>query len=267
LLLVKSYEQTKRRQDWKEKAEAAQNIPIDQRTDQQTKSINFWNKKLQPQSADTATYPAPKSSYWIGLKETYDHASVHKGMLYYQSLLFPSLIVMLIGIMFYRSGIFSDYRKWKYYWPASLSILMFGLLINYDRYNQWTYDYFNPVLNIWQGWLHTFPKEILGIAYILIFNGLYQRFSLFKKAQFISQVGRMALTNYIFQNVLLGLIFHGYGLSQFNHFSRFELLGVIMIIWIIQITLTLLWLRKHSQGPLEQLWRTLTYRSFNSKSD
>lgn len=265
LQLVKSYDQTIRRQGWKQAALAAQGLPADQRTEKQTRSIDFWNKRLLPQSADTSYHAPTKSTYWIGLEETYKHASAHKGMLYYQSLLFPSLIAMLIGIMLYRSGVFSDYKTWRYYWLVSLSLLIVGLLINYDRYYQWTFDYFNPVLSVGQSWLHTFPKEILGIAYILVFNGVYQEFRLFKKATFISKVGRMALTNYIFQNTLLGLIFYGYGLAQFNQFSRFELLGVVLTIWIIQIALSLLWLRKYKQGPLEYLWKQLTYSSFQER--
>lgn len=265
LLLVKSYEQTTRRQGWKEAAHAAQSIGPDHRTDKENRSIEFWNDKLLPQLADTSHHDAPKSTYWMGLTESYKHASVHKGMLYYQGLLFPSLIVMIIGIVLYRSGIFSDYRNWSYYWPMSISFLFIGLLINYDRYHHWTYDYFNPILSIWRGWLHTFPKETLGIAYVLILNGLFQKLNVLRRASFISQVGRMALTNYIFQNIVLGLIFYGYGLAQFNQWSRFELLGIVLGVWVVQIVLSAIWLQNHQQGPLEYLWRKLTYSSFREK--
>ncbi len=265
LLLVKSYEQTTRRQGWKEAAHAAQSIAPEHRTDKQNRSIDFWNDKLLAQSADTSHHDAPKSTYWMGLTESYKHASVHKGMLYYQGLLFPSLIVMIIGIVLYRSGIFSDYRKWSYYWPMSISLLFIGLLINYDRYHHWTYDYFNPILSMWRGWLHTFPKETLGIAYVLILNGLFQKLNILRRATFISQVGRMALTNYIFQNIVLGLIFYGYGMAQFNQWSRFELLGIVLGVWVVQIVLSAIWLQNHQQGPLEYLWRKLTYSSFREK--
>ncbi len=265
LLLVKSYEQTTRRQGWKEAAHAAQSIAPEHRTDKENRSIDFWNDKLLPQSADTSHHDAPKSTYCMGLTESYKHASVHKGMLYYQGLLFPSLIVMIIGIVLYRSGIFSDYRKWRYYWPISISLLFIGLLINYDRYHHWTYDYFNPILSISRGWLHTFPKETLGIAYVLILNGLFQKLNILRRATFISQVGRMALTNYIFQNIVLGLIFYGYGLAQFNQWSRFELLGIVLGVWVVQIVLSVIWLQNHQQGPLEYLWRKLTYSSFREK--
>ncbi len=171
---------------------------------------------------------------------------------------------MILGIVLYRSGIFSDYHVWKYYWIISLSVLAVGLIINYLRYYHWTYEYFNPVTNVWKGWLFTFPKEILGIGYVLILNGLFQKFLPSVRFKMISNIGRMALTNYIFQNTLLGLIFYGYGLAMFNRFSRFELLGIVAVIWIVQILLSSLWMKKHKQGPLEMMWKALTYNSFKT---
>ena len=262
LLMIKTYEQTLRRQAWKATAEAAALTPAGERTDKQNRSIDFWNDKLLLHPPDTSSYPAPKPTYWLGLKATYAQASVHQGMLYYQGLLFPSMIVMLIGILLYRSGIFSDYRHWRYYWPVSLTLLAIGLWINHDRYSHWTYDYDEPVLSIWRSWLHTFPKETLGIAYVLILNGLYQSLKPLRQARFITNVGRMSLTNYLFQNTLLGFIFYGYGLAMFNQFSRFELLGMVLLIWALQLTLSWAWLKSHDQGPLEYWWRKLTYQSF-----
>jgi uncharacterized protein len=122
--------------------------------------------------------------------------------------------------------------------------------------------YFDPVVNTWIGWLFTFPKELLGIGYTLMINGIYQKFLKRIKFKIISNIGRMALTNYVFQNTLLGFIFYGYGLAKFNQYSRFELLGVVGIIWIIQIVLSSIWIRKYNQGPLEWIWKKLTYRSF-----
>ncbi|MEM8894740.1 MAG: DUF418 domain-containing protein, partial [Bacteroidota bacterium] len=266
LLIIPSYDKTIRFQSMKEEAILAEEVAPDQRTEEEVKSIERWEEKLQKLPADTTYHAPPKATYWIGLQETYSHASVHKGTLYYSGLLFRSLIAMLLGIIFYRSGIFSDYRNWKYYWPITLTLLIIALAINYDWYRYWTYNYFNPVTSIWRGLIHTFPKETLGIAYILVLNGLYQEFSLLRKATgSIASIGRTALSNYIFQNILLGLIFYGYGFSQFNQWSRFELIGFVVAIWIVQILMTSLWLRNHEQGPLEKLWRRLTYSSFQSK--
>lgn len=264
LQLVKSYDQTIRRKGWRDSYIQVVNIPEDQRSNEDIKKIELWKNQTTEKTPDTSEVEIKKETYLIGLKETYEHANAHKGLLYYQGLLFPSLIVMILGIVLYRSGVFRDYHVWKYYWFISLFILFAGLIINYLRYYHWTYAYFDPVIDPWKGWLFTFPKELLGIGYVLIFNGIYQKHLRSIRLKIISNIGRMALTNYIFQNTLLGFIFYGYGFAQFNQFSRFELLGIVAFIWIFQLMISWFWLSRYHQGPLESLWRKLTYRSFSN---
>lgn len=264
LQLVKSYEQTIRRQGWENSYNQAINIPENERSKEDIKKIDFWENRTKKMEPDTLIVEMSKPTYLAGLKETYEHASAHKGLLYYQGLLFPSLIVMMLGIILYRSGIFNDYTVWQYYWPISVSIVILGLSVNYLRYYHWTFEYYVPITNIWKSWLFTFPKELLGVGYILLLNGIYQKYLITNRFKIISTIGRMALTNYIFQNALLGCIFYGYGLAKFNHYSRFELLGIVGAIWIVQLTLSSLYLRKYKQGPLEWIWRKLTYKSFSS---
>jgi len=262
LQLVKAYDLTLRRQGWKVNYERSLSLPEEERTEDDEKRIAFWERLTQQKAPDTTQVPPRKETFLRGLQETYESAGLHKGEVFHQGLLYPTLLIMLAGMLLYRSGIFHNYRAWRYYWPVSLTVLGVGLLVNYLRFYHWTYQYFDPVTNIWKGWLFTFPKELLGLGYILFFNGVYQK--LLKTARFkiISNVGKTALSNYILQNILLGLVFYGYGLGQFNHWSRFEVLGIVALIWVIQLALSALWLRKYPQGPLERLWRRLTYRSF-----
>ena len=239
----------------------SQSIPKEKWTAQQEKQHGYWMAKLQIQAPDTAHYVAPKPTYFEGLVDSYNRSTLHKGTIYHSGLLFRSLLSMIIGMLLYRSGIFQDYTRWKRYWLISFSILILGLLVNFLRYHQWTYEYNVPILNYGKAALFTFPKELLGLGYILFLNGLFQRFIKRIKIKVISTIGKMALTNYVFQNVMSGFIFYGYGLNKFNSFTRFELLGVVAIIWATQIALTLAWSRTFSKGPLEWLWRELTYFS------
>jgi len=75
----------------------------------------------------------------------------------------------------------------------------------------------------------------------------------------ISGVGRTAFSNYIFQTLVCTLIFYGHGLGLYGSVERkFQLLMVVGV-WIVQLVLTSLWLSRFRQGPLEWLWRRLTY--------
>lgn len=134
------------------------------------------------------------------------------------------------------------------------------LAINHLRYYQWTYTYFEPVRNVWTAWLIAFHKEALTLAYVLLFNGLFQKYASGIRFNPVSDAGRIALTNYIAQSVLCGFIFYGYGLGLHNTFSRHQLLGVVVAIWILQLIASRAWCRRFRFGPLEWLWRRLTYQ-------
>ncbi len=77
----------------------------------------------------------------------------------------------------------------------------------------------------------------------------------------LSAVGRTAFSNYLFQTVAATTIFYGHGLGLFGTLSRLELLGIVLLIWAIQIPLSVAWLNRFRFGPVEWLWRTLTYGS------
>ena len=73
-------------------------------------------------------------------------------------------------------------------------------------------------------------------------------------------VGRMALTNYLGQSILGGLIFYSVGLGLYGQFSGYYLYFIVAGIWAIQIAFSNWWLQHFRFGPCEWLWRSLTYR-------
>lgn len=78
----------------------------------------------------------------------------------------------------------------------------------------------------------------------------------------LGAVGRMAFTNYIMHTVVATTIFNGrsgLGLGYFNEFDRGQLLIVVVSIFIFQMIASPIWLRYYRFGPLEWLWRCLTY--------
>lgn len=76
----------------------------------------------------------------------------------------------------------------------------------------------------------------------------------------LAAVGRMAFSNYIFQTIVFTTIFYGYGFGLFAKVDRATLWAFILPMWALQLWLSPLWLRYFRYGPLEWLWRTLTYR-------
>jgi uncharacterized protein len=76
----------------------------------------------------------------------------------------------------------------------------------------------------------------------------------------LGAVGQMALTNYILQTIICGFVFYGYGFGLFGQLARHQIYYVVAGIWIVQLVVSPIWLRHFRFGPLEWLWRSLTYR-------
>lgn len=75
----------------------------------------------------------------------------------------------------------------------------------------------------------------------------------------LAAVGRMALSNYLSQTVICVTIFYHYGLGFYGKVGPAVGLALTMLIFALQILLSLWWVRRFRFGPAEWLWRTLTY--------
>jgi uncharacterized protein len=75
----------------------------------------------------------------------------------------------------------------------------------------------------------------------------------------LAAVGRMAFSNYIMQTLICSAIFYGNGFGLFGGVSRVEQSLVVVAIWAIQLVISPWWLHRFRYGPLEWLWRSLTY--------
>ena len=81
----------------------------------------------------------------------------------------------------------------------------------------------------------------------------------------ITAVGRMALTNYISHSIILGFIYYGTGLGLRDQLAFHQAMLIVPVIWVAQIAFSTWWLNRYRFGPLEWLWRRLTYGSLAIK--
>lgn len=75
----------------------------------------------------------------------------------------------------------------------------------------------------------------------------------------IACVGRMALTVYLLQTVIMTSVFYYYGLGLFGEVDRIWLLVMAILVWIGLVVFSTLWLSVFSRGPFEWFWRLLSY--------
>ncbi len=72
-------------------------------------------------------------------------------------------------------------------------------------------------------------------------------------------VGRLALSNYLLQTVVATAMTYWWGLGLFGDITRVQQIALVVPIYLGQIALSMLWLRFFTIGPLEWVWRSLTY--------
>lgn len=167
-----------------------------------------------------------------------------------------TLGIMFAGMWAYRIGFFSFRLSARVYLIAA--IVGFAIAVALDT-TRWTiltnsdWDFsaysFTQTLNQLDGYFGA-----IGYASLV---GLMVRSGFAPRA--FAAAGRMAFTNYIACSLIGTTIFYGHGFGLFGALNNLQLMGVVMATFTAILVWSPLWLSKFRFGPLEWLWRSLTY--------
>lgn len=78
----------------------------------------------------------------------------------------------------------------------------------------------------------------------------------------LSYMGRMALSNYLLQSIICVIIFYNFGFGFYGQVGPALGLVIAIAIFIAQIFISKFWLQRFQFGPVEWLWKCLTYGKF-----
>jgi uncharacterized protein len=165
--------------------------------------------------------------------------------------------MMLIGMALYKLGVVTLQRSSRLYWLMLLGGYGIGLIVNYlevrwilqDNFSLLAFKQTEASYDI--GRLAMMTGH-LGALLLFFRSGALPRF---RRA--VAAVGQMALTNYLTHSLVCLILFTGLGL--FGQLARHQLYYVWFAICAVQLVLSPLWLRHYRFGPVEWLWRSLTY--------
>ena len=220
--------------------------------------IDFWNEavKTVPQSGYLQILTGYNLNMVVGR---------YAGLIFEMRL--PKILAMfLLGFYAYRRGFFQDLSSHQ---PFIRRVLVYGLILGLVG---------NIAFAALAGAEAVLPPTPAGIAGVVAYAfgvpalalGLIALVAtLWQKAAssygrrllaFLAPVGRMALTNYLLQTVICVLIFYGYGFGQFGKIGATTATLIALAIFLFQILISSLWLKYFNYGPMEWIWRQLTYR-------
>jgi len=169
--------------------------------------------------------------------------------------------MMLLGMYLLEKEVLTAKRSKAFYIRMILLGLSSGYLlsaigvwINFQK--GWTLEY-----SMFLGGQFNYVGSLaVALGYIGLVMLLVKSFDFPAFVRTFSDLGRTAFSNYIFQTLICTAIFYGHGFGLFGKVERLYQVLIVIGVWIIQIILTSLWLKRFRQGPLEWTWRSLTYR-------
>lgn len=105
---------------------------------------------------------------------------------------------------------------------------------------------------------------VMTVGYFGLIMRLLTHDKWHKRLSTFSPMGRMALTNYIMHSLILTTIFYGYAGGYFGEISRAPQMLIVFGIIIFQLLFSRWWLNNYAFGPLEWLWRSLSYKKLQT---
>ncbi|MYB76273.1 MAG: DUF418 domain-containing protein [Chloroflexi bacterium] len=177
-------------------------------------------------------------------------------------LAFNAFAMFLLGLYVGRRGIF---RNISAHVPLLKKIFWWGFALGassnlaYAIVNGGSEFALPTRMDLLADSVRTIGAPALALSYIAGLTLLLQHDAWRARLGPLAAVGRMALTNYLLQSLVATTIFYGYGFGLFGQIG--PALGVVLtvVIFTAQIPLSMWWMGRFQFGPVEWLWRTLTY--------
>jgi uncharacterized protein len=194
------------------------------------------------------TMLAKRFSQAVGFELLYANALAYLSTLRLELLYIPqTLSCFLLGMWLGRRGVLVEPAAHRTFLFASLFTTMLFSFVGRLAFPD------NELVDTF------FTSPMLGFAYMSLLALLLSVPLLQSILRFFSYVGRMALSNYIAQSFMLSVIFYSFGFGLYGHLRSGEWLWFAFGLYALQVAVSVLWLRRFRYGPLEWLWRRLTY--------
>ncbi len=167
---------------------------------------------------------------------------------------------MLIGMAMMKLGVFAASRSRSFY--LGMMALGYGLgmpLVIADTVLLYKHHFGGEHMMRGGFYLNFYGGLLVALGHAALVMLVYQSGRLKWLTRRLAAVGRMALSNYLFDSILCTFIFYGYGLSLFGMLDRAGLYAIVIAIWTFQLIISPIWLEQYRFGPAEWVWRSLTY--------
>lgn len=229
-------------------------VPAEQLAGIDDAQVNLWKSAVE--SVPQSSYFQIFSGYNLQLL-----AGRWAG-LFLQMRLPKILAMFLIGFYVYRRGYLQNLSENRQFLRrAAIYGLLIGTICNivFAATAHSEAD-FPPTIAAFVGVVaYAFGVPAMALGIIGLIATLWQSDAVKRILTVFAPVGRMALSNYLLQTIVGVTIFYGYGLRQFGKFGALSATLLALGVFAVQIILSRIWLSYFNYGPMEWIWRQLTY--------
>lgn len=185
---------------------------------------------------------------------------------------FSILAMFLVGVWALRSGfvqrLATDARLLRKVVVVSAAVALVGYAAEVFGGKIWPPVRTMPTSALdWRLWnpreivfsLLDFSTEAMGVLYAALLLLAFQTKFGRRVLAPLAATGRMALTTYLTQSVVCTFLFYSYGLRWLGTRSFTNMFEITVTLFAVQMAVSSWWLRRFRFGPVEWVWRTLTY--------
>lgn len=239
-------------------------------TEKDEAALAAWNGFKQKMDTSANRKAAEKSIKEVrkaGYGETFSMFSRFtvklESVKFYSGMFFDVILFFLLGMLLYHTGIIKGEKTMGFYALLMLAGYGLGLGQGYFQHTKILASGFDPFAYYRMGGTPVSLYQLHRICTTLGHLGLLM--VLFKSGFFtwllmpLARMGQMAFTNYLSQSLICSVLFYGYGFGWYGTLQRYELYYVWAAIIAFQMLFSAVWLNWFRFGPLEWVWRSLTY--------
>ncbi|WP_257347585.1 DUF418 domain-containing protein [Pseudalkalibacillus decolorationis] len=224
---------------------------------------NEWNQSVGSEKVEEAVQIYKHKTYMelISYRYTNEVVPILENIPYS----IPHILgLFLLGLYIGKKGILANPSQHKRFirltWMISgLIAIPFSIWLAAIQLDTLNYGAYHDIVSLF---VLTVGGPFLTSFYVFSFVLLLQNGRWRKVLDPIGTTGRMALTNYLAQTVITLVIILGFEL--YNELSITTGLLLTLVIYGLQVVFSVFWLKHFRFGPLEWVWRSLTYGRLQS---
>lgn len=236
-------------------------------TDAQKKDKEAWEKTVKdfkPDQKEIAELNQKMRSDYGTIYKTLEPENIRFHATYLYLNIWDMLSMILLGMALFKWGFFSNKLPTRTYWLTLLAGYGIGIPLSVVDLSLLEQLVTNPALFADTQWIspalgYDSQRALVGMGHASVLLLLYRSGVMPWLMRALSNVGQMAFSNYVLQTLCCTLFFNGYGLGYFGRLPYHQLYYVVAVVWVINLIFSAIWLQFFRFGPLEWVWRSLTY--------